>query len=899
MIGSRLGHFQVTAKLGEGGMGEVYRAEDTRLGREVAIKVLPPAFLADPERLARFEREARVLASLSHPNIAGIYEVGREGETRFLVMELAPGETLAGRIARGPIPLDAALHIALQVCRALEAAHERGIVHRDLKPANVVVDARGQVKVLDFGLAKALEGEREARTATELAHSPTLTFQATAAGMLLGTAAYMSPEQARGETADRRSDVWSFGVVLWEMLSGRRLFAGRTVSDTLAGILRDEIPLSALPMSTPPALVGLLRRCMQRDVDRRLHDVADARIVIQDLVEGVGEGAVAHPAPPAPARRAGLTAVWLGAALLLALAAAVAGYLLGRPAAAPREPMRLSIQLAPHQEVATSGNATLAFAPDGRSVVLVGKERGQRMLLRRFLDAERAQPITGTEDGEGPFFSPDGRWLGFAAGGRLRKVAAEGGRPFDLAESRGAGGAAWLPDDTLVFAPIYSDGLFRVSAAGGAAERLTTPDRADGQLGHWWPHPLPGNPTRYVLFTAFRTPVDRSRIGVLDLDTRAIRWLVDGGFFGRYVDGGHLLYAKGQRLFAVPFDLATLGVAGPAVDVLDDLSVSQVAGHAMIDVSPQGTLVYLTESVGNPLRELIWLDRDGRATLASDEHRRYGSVSLSPDGRHAALTIQQESADLWTYSFERGTLSRLTSGPDTEFDPVWSRDGRELVYVVDRPPFELHRIAAGAPDSGRPVWEERTERDTTGATVSPDGRTLVFVLTEPESGANLYSRPLDGSEPARPFRTSRASESNPRFSPDGRWLAYSSDETGRPEIYVEAFPGPGERFQVSGDGGYEPEWAASGELFFRHRDELRVVATRLAGGFEFDPPRTLFPFPVTGGGSGDSRSYDVTADGQRVLGIRIPETSVPRRLEVVTDWTEDLARLAPTAAQRR
>ncbi|MGH9464894.1 MAG: TolB family protein, partial [Thermoanaerobaculia bacterium] len=590
-------------------------------------------------------------------------------------------------------------------------------------------------------------------------------------------------------------------------------------------------------------------------------------------------------------RRASLA--WLAAVVIAGAAAGLLGYFASERGTAPRQPMRLSIHLAAGQELNVENNGLLVFAPDGESLLMSGRDDGRQTVLRRYLGEPEARPVEGTEGGEAAFFSPDGRWIGFSSGGQLMKVAAEGGRPFPLADSRGAGGATWLADDTLVFAPIYSDGLFRVSAEGGEPERLTTPDRAGGELGHWWPEPLPDG--RRIVFTAFRTPVDRSRIGILDLETGAIHWAVEGGFFGRYVPSGHLLYAKGKRLFALPFDPVTARATGPAVAMVDDLLTSHAGGFALTTVSKQGVLAYVTESLGEPPSELVWLDRSGRVELAGSERHRYWSASLSPDGRQAAVTIQQESQDLWIHSLERGTLSRLTSGPGTEYDPVWSSDGRELFYVFDRPPFELRRIPVGSPDAGQPIWSEPSQLDENEPAVAPDGRWLAFVRSEEQTGPNLYLRPLDGSEPARAFRATRAEERFAAFSPDSRWLAYQSDETGRPEIYVEAFPGPGERTQISADGGEEPTWArGSGEIVYRHDDEFRVAATRLGDRFEFEPPRTLFSLSTFHGTDRDARSYDVTSDGTRILAVRVPEAERPRQIEIVTDWTRELARLAPS-----
>jgi len=899
--GTRLGPYEITGKLGEGGMGEVWRARDTKLGREVAIKLLPTAFSSDPDRLSRFEREAKLLASLNHSAIAHLYgfEVAMLGDgspAHVLVMELAEGEDLAQRMKHGPIPPVEALPIARQVAEALEEAHEKGVVHRDLKPQNVKLSSEGRIKVLDFGLAKAMDTPGATSTSDlerspTLMNSPTMTAaHGTQLGVILGTAAYMSPEQARGGAVDKRADIWAFGVVLFEMLSGRSLFAADTVSDTLAGVLKTEVDFSALPESTPPALRQLLRRCLERHPKSRLHDIADARLVIDDLIAG-RTGDDTRPSAPAPARRnARATAAWVAAVLVVGAVAAFAGYRTNLRATSPAEPLRLTVQLPASQELVVGANSNLVFSPDGGSLVFTGRTGGRQSLFRRDLDSREAVPIPGTDGADSPFFSPDGQWIGFVSGGKLMKVAAVGGRPFRITEPASAG-STWLGDGTIVTAPNYAEGLFRVPAAGGTPERLTTPDSASGELGHWWPDRLPGD--RKVVFTAFRTPVDRSRIGVLDLSTREVKWVVEGGFFARWVSTGHLLYALGQRLYALPFDPATGTATGAAVAVLDDVLVSQTGGFAMAAVSSRGVLAYVAESLGNPLRELVWLDRSGRATPAIGERRRFLSASLSPDNRQVALTIQGESRDLWTYNLERATLSRLTSGEGTEFDPVWSRDGRELFYVLDRPPFELHRIPVGAPDTGRPVWDEPPTVDTLGLTLSPDGRTLAYRVSEKATGSDLYSRPIDGTSPARPIRATRANEMKASFSPDGRWVAYQSNETGRFEIYAEPFPGPGERVQLSSDGGTDPLWAQSGEILYLRDDEVRVVATRLAGRAEFDAPRSLFRFPIVPGSDHDSRSYDVTADGKRILAVTIPEGSRPQRVEVVTDWTRQLARLAP------
>ncbi|HUO84933.1 MAG TPA: protein kinase, partial [Thermoanaerobaculia bacterium] len=656
--GTTLAHYEILSLLGRGGMGEVYRASDGKLGREVAIKVLPEDFTRDEERLARFEREARVLASLDHPHVASIHGIEHLDGVRFLVMQLARGEDLSKRLVRGPLPLEEAISVATQVAEALEAAHGQGIIHRDLKPANIRIDEEGKIKVLDFGLAKALEGDE---TEEEISNSPTMIRAATHAGVILGTAAYMSPEQARGKRVDRRADIWAFGVVLWEMLTGKRLFSGDTVSDTLAAVLRADVDLNQLPFETPRAIRDLIRRCLTRDPRNRLHDIADARIVLQDVDPEDRPGASGTPL------RSRGTVGWIAALISAVAVAAVLLFLLLSRGAEPREPQHFALHLSGDQSLMMGGNSLLTFSPDGKSLIFSGAQEGKgRVLFRRDLGQRQAVAIAGTDQGESPFISPDGRWLGFVARGKMMKIPSEGGRPFALADARGAGGAAWLSDDTIVFAPIYSDGLFRISAEGGTPERLTTPDRAYGELGHWWPEALPGESR--IVFTAFRTPIDRSRIGVVDLKTGQVHWVVEGGFFGRYVSTGHLVYAKGERLYAIPFDPKTATAQGAAVAVLDDLKVSQSGGFAMLAVSPKGTLAYVSSTLGNPLTELVWIDRTGKTTPALPERKRFLSASLSPDGNHAAVTIEAASRDLWIYSFDRGTLSRQTSGDATEFD---------------------------------------------------------------------------------------------------------------------------------------------------------------------------------------------------------------------------------------
>jgi serine/threonine protein kinase/Tol biopolymer transport system component len=883
--GQHLGPYDVVSSLGAGGMGEVYRARDPRLGRDVALKLLPEALSADPDRIARLEREARVLAALNHPGIAQIYGLERvtlpDGTAvHFLAMELVDGIDLAERLGRGPVPVDESLDIALQIAAALEQAHEKGIVHRDLKPANVKVTGEGTVKVLDFGLAKEYSTDAISGSAPDLSQSPTLARAGTAAGLILGTAGYMSPEQARGKAVDKRADIWAFGVLLWELLTGRALFTGETVSDVLAGVLTREPEWSALPDAARP-VQGVLARCLERDPRKRFRDIGDVRVELERARAGEDRGpldAVQRPRWRAP----------LGLALGLLAAAAVGGLLarLVAPAAPASRSLRLSISLSSTQQISVADNAVLTFSPDGGRIAASVLDGGKPCVLSRRLDDAAAECVAGTEGGSAPFFSPDGSWLGFIAGGKLRKVAADGGRPVALANEQGAAGAAWGRDGRIVFSPVYSDGLFRVSAEGGEPQRLTTPDRKRGELGHWWPQILPGG--KAAVFTAFCSPLDSSRIGVVSLETGEVKDVLEGGFFGRYVPTGHLLFVRGGRLFAAPFDAKSASLTGPAKSVLDDVFVSPTEALSILDVSVDGTLAWVPASVADAPREIVVVDRDGRSRPMTAEARRFRGAAVSPDGRLLATAIMGDSLDLWTFSPARQTLSRVTTGPRTEFDPVWSPDGATLFYVVDRPPFEIWRIPVGSTAEGEPLW--KADLDTVLGGLSPDGRLVVYTVTEPETGRNLWVRPTDGAEPGKAFRATRYEENFGTFSPDGRWLAYSSDETGRSEIYVEAFPGPGPRFQVSPDGGTEPRWTrGSGEIFYRHGDEMRVVRARTGPRFEFEPPLTLFTLSFYGTGS-DARSYDVSSDGQRVFAVHVPDLAAPRRIEIVTHWLDTLRR---------
>ena len=892
MIGAELAHFRITAKLGAGGMGEVYRAEDSRLGRDVAIKVLPPAFVADPERLARFVREARTLAALSHPNIASIYEVGREDGTHFLVMELAPGQTLADRIARGPLPAAEALPIALQIAEALAAAHERGIVHRDLKPGNVMVDEQGRVKVLDFGLAKALGTGGDGASA-ELTHSPTLTLQETRAGVLLGTAAYMSPEQARGLPADRRADVWAFGVVLWEMFTGERLFEGETVSDVLAAVLRADIDCARLEPVAPPGICKLIRRCLARDPRQRLQDIGDARLEIAEAIAG-GEEARALPSPAPRDHRARVATAALAMAAIAV--AAVLGWLALRRSAPPAEPaVRLQITLPAGFTMAQRIHAGIAISRDGRRLAVVAfGPSGSDTLVVRDVGRLDWRVLDGTSDAHYPFFSPDGAWVGFFSGEDLCRVPFEGGPVERLARTSGQHrGADWSVDGTIYFAPTTEGGLVRLPPGGGEPAALTELDTARGERTHRWPHVLPGG--THVLFTndTVSTPYsyDDASIGVVTVATGARKTLIERASVAAYSPSGHLLFARGGNLFAVRFDPRRLEVRGEPELVVQGVSTRIATGAAYFAVSASGSLLYAPGEAEHAYRQPVWVTGERTTEPAKVPPGAYFQMALSPDGKRIALTaIGDRFNDIWVGDVSGAPLNRLTFTGG--MSPAWTADGRRIAFQrssrASPNPQDSNEVlwkAADGSDEERVLW--KSEMPISSSSFSPDGKLLFGYRHETSTalagtsagrstaqppsrdvvpgGADLWAVPLDGSAP-RPLLTAPRFQYGAELSPDGQWLAYMSDETGRYEVYVRRFAGGGGRWQVSTTGAFEPHWSPDGRsLYYRQRRDLMRVAVATGPSFAAGAPERV----TTGLQDGSNpRSYAVAPDG-RILFLQV------------------------------
>jgi Tol biopolymer transport system component len=891
--GTRLGPYEVVEALGAGGMGEVYRARDTRLGRDVALKVLPEAFVRDTERMARFEREAKVLASLNHPNIGAMFGLEESQDVRALVMELVEGPTLADRIKQGPIPIDDALPLAKQIAEALEYAHEHGIIHRDLKPLNVKLTREDQVKVLDFGLAKAVEGEAE----QESQNSPTLSAVATRMGVLLGTAPYMSPEQARGKRVDRRADIWAFGCVLYEMVTGRCAFPGETTSDTLAAVIRAEPDWTALPTSTPTRIRELLRRCLQKDPRQRLRDIGDARIAIEEILTGSGtpEGAqVSAPGQPLWRRLTFWAAGILAGVLLLALVLVST-----RERTRPRVVERLSLLPPPGETFGTGPFAAVAFSPDGNVIVYSAQHEMQSRLYLRSLDRFTSSQLPGTDGAADPFFSPDGQWVGFFAGGKLKKVSVHGGEPVTLCEAMSNRGASWGPDDTILFVPSFQTGLMRVPAAGGTPQVFNRVDTSQGARSYRWPEILPTG--KAVLFSIVAAQDIgfwlESKIAVERLDTHERKILPITGTYPRYSPSGHLLYMREEGLFAVPFDLDRLEVTGPPVPVLETMAVSFNSGLASFAVSRNGSLAYIPGSSISDQGFLTWISRNGSIEPLGAPAERYSNPRLSPEGQRIVVAVRSGAqTDVWVYEISHGALSRLTFDGHSS-SPIWTPDGKKVTFMRSGE-AGVEIVSKSADGTGS---EESILREQNFSRIpqswSPDGKVLLYSPVFPDSGRDIFLLSVEGERKPRPFVQTKFDEYGAVFSPDGHWVGYASNETGRSEIYVQPFPGPGGRWQVSTEGGLWPVWARDGrELFYPtpNLGKLMSVNVTTRPSFTASVPRFIADLPASLSLPFIYRSYDVSRDGQRFLFVKANgQSAQPTELRVILNWDEELKRLAP------
>ena len=841
--------------------------------RFAGFRSLPDLFAADPERLARFEREAKLLASLNHENIATLYGFGESDSIRFLAMELVEGETLAERLDRGPMELEEALALFRQIALALEAAHEKGVIHRDLKSANIKITEDGKIKVLDFGLGKALA---PALSEEDLSQSPTAAYSGTMAGVIMGTAPYMSPEQARGRTVDQRTDVWAFGCVLYEALTGKKPFEGETVTDTLAAVVRAEPEWSALPQTTPSSIRRLLRRALTKERARRLPHMGAARLEIDDAGD---ETSVDNAAEPSRQRRLPLALT----ALLLVTMSGFAVWAITRPSA-PRL-VRLVISASPDEAFYFGGNPPgIAISPDGTHVIY----RSDRQQLRiRALDQFEASSLANL--GTNPFVSPDGEWIGFFADGALKKIATRGGPAITLCAVDGfPRGASWGPDDTIVFASRDSEGLKRVSALGGEPETLTVVDRESGETNHRWPEVLPDG--RAVVFEVDRRGgIESSSIAVLSLDTGDVRELLTGGSFPRYAPTGHLVYAGLKTLWAAGFDPRRLELTSAPVPVLAGVATTS-ANAANFGLAKDGTLVYVPGNPRSADRTLVWVDRQGQEEPIGGEPRPYVSVALSPDGTRVASEIRDSNVDVWIYDLSRQTSTRLTFDAETEGAPVWTSDGERIVFT------SAGNLAWKAAD-GTGVAEPLP---STGAgapwSALPNDQGVIATRRRPEMGWDIDLVSLEEATPVLPVIEEPFDQYHPSLSLDGRWIAYQSNESGRDEVYVRPFPDVASgKWQISSAGGSHPVWARSGrELFYRSSGEMiemMAVAIETEPAFAPGNPTGLFEDPYL---RNLRRNYDISLDGQRFLMIKEGSSNdAPRELHVVLNWFEELKRLVP------
>jgi serine/threonine protein kinase len=870
--GTRLGPYEIVSALGAGGMGEVYRARDARLDRDVAIKILPETFAADPERVIRFQREAKVLASLNHPNIAIIHGLEQAGGAHALVMELVEGEDLAQRIARGAIPVDEALPIAKQIAEALEAAHEQGILHRDLKPANIKVRPDGTVKVLDFGLAKAMEPPSSAMSVS-VSQGPTITTPAmmTGVGMILGTAAYMSPEQATGKEADRTSDVWAFGCVLYEMLSGQPVFGGTTTAEILSEVLKSEPDWKRLPPSTPEGIRRLLRRCLEKDRKERLRHVGDARIEIRDAQSGPDINSQLRPNVSRSRERL----AW-AAALLFAAGAGLAIVWPRQPAPAPLE-ARLEISTP-----STSDPASFAISPDAKTIVFVATSQGRLPLWLRRLDSSAARPLAGTDGASLPFWSPDSQSVGFFADGKLKRIDIDSGSVQPLAEAPIGGGGTWSRNGVILFSPLPPLSVFRVSAAGGdvTPQTLVVPP----QQGHNSPHFLPDG--RHFLYFVRGSPEVRG-IYVGQIDEPSSRRLRDADSGAVYVRPGHLLFVREGTIFAQPFDLDRLQFTGDPF-LLAEQAASGAQGPPA--ASAVGPIAYRT-GAEFPVRQLVWVDRSGtELEKVGEPVADLNAPALSQDGKRVALfRIVGGNVDIWSLDVERRGLDRLTSDPADDVVPIWSSDDKSILFSSNRKGLGNLYLKVVAE-----VGSERLLLTTPQIKLpndwSADGRFVLYSSFDQRSKADLWGLRLE--DPSRPFVVAQTDGSNAsgQFSPDGQWIAHTSNESGRWEVYIRPFPPTGGKSLISTNGGVMPRWRPDGkELFYVALDD-RLMAVpirqdREKHTVEAGDPVALFATRI-GGARQQTMfgQYEVAPNGQRFLMNNVAGDVTAAPITIIMNW---------------
>jgi Tol biopolymer transport system component/predicted Ser/Thr protein kinase len=887
--GTKLGPYEIQSPLGAGGMGEVYRARDTRLDRTVAIKVLPQGLADTPEVRQRFEREARAVSSLNHPHICALYDVGNQDGIEYLVMEYIEGETLAKRLESGPLATTDLLRYAIEVADALDRAHRQGVIHRDLKPGNIMLTKSG-AKLLDFGLAKASAPP----LAGDFSSSPTVsrpligkaqTDALTAQGTIVGTYQYMSPEQLEGGEADARSDIFSFGSVLYEMATAKKAFAAKSTASLIAAILKEQPrPISELQPMAPPALERVVKTCLEKDPDERWQNAGDLKRELGWIASAGSQAGI--PAPVVAKRKTRDRAMWIAAGALLAL---IAAYLLWQSGLWQNRavPVHLSIALPAGKVLPNDSTDPLAISPDGSTIVFsAGGEDHKAQLYVRKLGSFESTPISGTEGAHCPFFSPGGDWLGFVSDDyKLKKISLRGGSSVELADHAGPIGGSWSDDDTIYYIQSFASGMYAVPAGGGQPKQMTQTGTAPEDRGHLWPNVLPGN--RGVIFTVWTgRSLNDSRIEVLSLASGKRKVLIEGGTNARYILGGYLAYGRNGTLFVVGFDPKRMEVKGTPVPVMEGIMTGASNGDAMFAVSNNGTLVFQPGGFLAFQRNLVWLDRTGKSTNVTEGVKPYSSPVISPDGKRIALTLQGSSFDVWVYDLERDTFTKASFGGD-DYTPFWSPDGKMLAYTSSKSGnlqvYVKHGIVQGDETM---VTDGAGFRSLFGWTA--DGRELIVSRDNKETGADIYAAAVEGDHKSRSLVVAPFNQNAASLSPDGKWLAYVSDESGQAEIFVQAMNDANTRAQISSEGGLFPRWARSGnELFFLAKDG--VMSVKFTPGNALNPGKPVKLFQDKKAWSG----YDVAADGRFVAAVEADDKAAGSQLNVILHWFEELKQAQP------
>jgi eukaryotic-like serine/threonine-protein kinase len=878
--GTKLGPYEIGAPIGAGGMGEVYRARDTRLDRTVAIKVLPAHMADTPDARQRFEREARAVSALNHPNICTLHDVGSQDGVDYLVMEYLEGETLAARLEKGALPLDQALKIGIDVADALDKAHRAGIIHRDLKPGNIMLTKSG-AKLLDFGLAKETLPLASGATLSVLA---TRTTPVTQQGMIVGTFQYMSPEQVEAKELDARSDIFSFGSVLYEMLTGRAAFQGRSQLSVASAILeKDPEPISTLVRLTPPALDRTVRKCLEKDPDNRWQTARDLLLELK-WIAGAGSQA-GVPAPIVSHRKNRERVAWgiAGAVTLAAIVLAI-GYVQRAPK--PAQAIRLSAELGTDATLAPGDSflygAAAIISPDGKRLAVVAQTSDKKShLYVRSLDQLQATMLSGTDDARDPFFSPDSQWIAFFAQGKLKKISVQGGAAVTLCDVPGDRGGAWGEDGTIVFAANVRSVLSKVSSAGGTPEPLTTFDPHAPADSHRWPQFLPGG--RTVIFTSSIASgsFDEADIVAYSADSGKSKTILHGGSYARYLSNGYLVYLHNGTLFAVPFDTKRLELTGQPSPVLEGVSTNPETGGAQFSVSDAGTLVYVAGSAASRDVSIYWMDAAGKFTPLRETPGNCSDLAISPDGKRLAMDISDgKRSDIWEYDWERDTLTRITFAGVTNIDPIWTPDGQRIVYASTEKGAATNLWWIRADGGGDAQRLTESKNAQIPWSWSPDGKILAYFENNPATGFDVITMPVEGSVKSgwkpgqsKPFVNTTFNEILPAFSPDGKWIAYQSNESGVSEIYVRPFPGPGGKWQISAGGGAYPEWSRDGKELFYRAPDLKMMAanyTESGDSFRADKPRVWSPGQFAN--RQYTRNFSLHPDGKRFAVLKAPGT---------------------------